>query len=171
MNKSYVVSGPRIREADLEINDLISRFCSDPVLVICEVQPKRLGLPITSYFSKEEVKEDGTEKNKKVFVNIATEVGQTEAEEIGVEHLLRNVKDASISTLTTEINGKIQGIQGLDSRLKDIKHYVELVLDGTIPANHEIMYNLQVIFSLLPNMNVDTLAKALSGIIPKSSVK
>lgn len=49
------------------------------------------------------------EKNKKVFVNIPTEVGQTTAEEVGVEHLLRNVKDASISTLTTEIHGKIQG--------------------------------------------------------------
>lgn len=35
----------------------MSRFCDDPVLVICEVQPKNLGLPITSYFSKEEVKE------------------------------------------------------------------------------------------------------------------
>lgn len=101
--------GPRIREADLEINDLVSRFCCDPVYVICEVQPKRLGLPITSYFSKEEVREDGTEKNKRIFVNIPTEVGRTEAEEIGVEHLLRNVKDASISTLTTEITGKIQG--------------------------------------------------------------
>ena len=49
------------------------------------------------------------EKTKKVFVNVPTEVGQTEAEEIGVEHLLRNVKDASISTLTTEIGGRIQG--------------------------------------------------------------
>ena len=50
------------------------------------------------------------EKTKKVFVNVPTEVGQTEAEEIGVEHLLRNVRDASISTLTTEIGGRIQGM-------------------------------------------------------------
>jgi len=40
---------------------------------------------------------------------LPTGVGQTEAEEIGVEHLLRDVKDASVSTLTTEINGRIQG--------------------------------------------------------------
>lgn len=118
------------------------------------------------------------EKNKKVFVNIPTEVGQTPAEEVGVEHLLRNVKDASVSTLMTEINGRIQGtldpdcrsryvlslgIRGLNSRLADIKEYIELVLNGSIPANHEIMSNLQVIFSLLPNMNVDTLARALSS--------
>lgn len=53
-------TGPRIREADLDINELISRFCDDPVLVICEVQPKELGLPITAYYSKEEVKEVST---------------------------------------------------------------------------------------------------------------
>lgn len=52
-------TGPRIREADLDINELISRFCDDPVLVICEVQPKELGLPITAYYSEEEVKEVG----------------------------------------------------------------------------------------------------------------
>lgn len=34
--------------------------------------------------------QDGTEKSKRVFVNVPTEVGQTEAEEIGVEHLLRS---------------------------------------------------------------------------------
>jgi 26S proteasome regulatory subunit N8 len=36
--------------------------------------------------------QDGTEKARKVFVSVPTEVGQTEAEEIGVGHLLRNVK-------------------------------------------------------------------------------
>lgn len=36
--------------------------------------------------------QDGTEKARKVFVSVPTEVRQTEAEEIGVEHLLRNVK-------------------------------------------------------------------------------
>lgn len=56
-----------------------------------------------------------------------------------------------------------KGIRGLDSRLKDIKQYVELVLNETIPPNHDIMNNLQVIFSLLPNMNIDALARALSS--------
>ena len=38
-----------------------------------------------------------------VFVNLPTEVGATEAEEIGVEHLLRDVKDAAVSTLASEV--------------------------------------------------------------------
>lgn len=31
-------TGPRLREADLDINDLMSQFCDDPVLVICDIQ-------------------------------------------------------------------------------------------------------------------------------------
>lgn len=31
-------TGPRLREADLDINDLVSKYCDTPLLVICEVQ-------------------------------------------------------------------------------------------------------------------------------------
>lgn len=69
-------------------------------------QPKDMGLPVHAYLARDEVREDGTEKSKKVFVNLPTEVGATEAEEIGVEHLLRDVKDASISTLSSEVGAR-----------------------------------------------------------------
>lgn len=72
------------------------------------LQPKDMGLPVHAYLARDEVREDGTEKSKKVFVNLPTEVGATEAEEIGVEHLLRDVKDASISTLSSEVRGSPQ---------------------------------------------------------------
>lgn len=66
-------------------------------------QPKDMGLPVHAYLARDEVREDGTERSKKVFVNLPTEVGATEAEEIGVEHLLRDVKDAAVSTLSSEV--------------------------------------------------------------------
>ena len=31
-------TGPRLREADLDITDLMSNYCDTPLLVICEVQ-------------------------------------------------------------------------------------------------------------------------------------
>lgn len=31
-------TGPKLREADIDINELIRQFCDSPVLVICEVQ-------------------------------------------------------------------------------------------------------------------------------------
>ena len=47
------------------------------------MQPKDTGLPTTAYYAKDEIREDGTQKSQKVFVNVPTEVGATEAEEIG----------------------------------------------------------------------------------------
>lgn len=56
-------TGPKIREADLDINGLISRFSDwQPVLVICEVQPKEIGLPFTAYYAIDEVREVSTGK-------------------------------------------------------------------------------------------------------------
>lgn len=31
-------TGPRLREADLDINDLMGTFCDLPILVICDIQ-------------------------------------------------------------------------------------------------------------------------------------
>lgn len=31
-------TGPRLREADIDINQLIARYCDNPLLIICEVQ-------------------------------------------------------------------------------------------------------------------------------------
>ncbi|KAG2487285.1 hypothetical protein HYH03_014126 [Edaphochlamys debaryana] len=155
-------TGPKLREADLDINELIRQFCDNPVLVICEVQPKEVGLPFTAYYSVDEVRTDGTEKAKKVFNSLPTEVGQTEAEEIGVEHLLRDVKDATLSSLAGDVSSKLLALKGLQSRLAEISEYLGLVLEGRLPVNHDIVNLVQEIFNLLPNMNVESLSKALA---------
>ncbi|KAF8062047.1 RPN8B [Scenedesmus sp. PABB004] len=155
-------SGPRLREADLSVQALMTAYCPNPVLVICEVEPKEVGLPFTAYTAIDEVREDGTEKSRQVFITIPTEVGQTEAEEIGVEHLLRNVKDATLSTLASDVSAKLQALKGLRSRLAAVQDYLGAVLDGRLPANNDIMTYLQDIFNLLPNMNVEALSTSLA---------
>ncbi|KAK1358376.1 hypothetical protein POM88_051632 [Heracleum sosnowskyi] len=62
---------------------------------------------------------------------------------VGVEHLLRDVKDTIISTLATEVTGKLAALKGLDARLREIRGYLDLVVDGKLPLNHEILYHLQ----------------------------
>lgn len=113
----------------------------------------------------------------------------------GVEHLLRDVKDTTISTLATEVwflfpspsscfhipfsfpfslhipfflysnfslkrnytvskiltslyvmqvTGKLTALKGLDARLREIRGYLDLVIDEKLPLNHEILYHLQV---------------------------
>eukprot|EP00850_Spirogloea_muscicola_P005952 SM000028S10046 [mRNA] locus=s28:73567:76368:- [translate_table: standard] len=137
-------------------------YCANPVLVIIDVQPKELGIPTKAYCAVEEVKEDGTQKSQKAFVHIASEIGAYEAEEIGVEHLLRDVKDSTISTLASEVSAKMNALKGLESRLKEIQAYLNLVVDGKLPVNHEIMYHLQDVFNLLPNLNVQDLVTSFA---------
>ncbi len=76
-----------------------------------------------------------------------------EAEEIGVEHLLRDVKSPhQFGTLSTRVTNQVASLRGLHSRLVEIRDYLALVLKGKLPVNHAIMYNLQDIFNLLPNL-------------------
>lgn len=137
-------TGPRLRSSDLAIHSLLSNYCENPLLVICEVQPKDMGLPVHAYCAQEEIREDGTEKSKRVFVNLPTQVGATEAEDIGVEHLLRDVKDANVSSLSAEVGGMVTGLRGLKGRLEEIQAYLQAVNESRLPVNNDIMRNLQV---------------------------
>eukprot|EP00270_Netrium_digitus_P021837 TRINITY_DN9588_c0_g1_i1.p1 TRINITY_DN9588_c0_g1~~TRINITY_DN9588_c0_g1_i1.p1 ORF type:complete len:306 (+),score=86.18 TRINITY_DN9588_c0_g1_i1:188-1105(+) len=162
--KEHVVgwysTGPKLRESDLDIQELFFSYASNPVLVIIDVQPKELGIPTQAFCTIENPKEEGSRKNNKIFVHVHSEIGAYEAEEIGVEHLLRDVKDASISTLATEVSAKMVALKGLESRLKQISQYMEMVVAGKLPINHEIMAHLQDVFNLLPNLNVNELVKS-----------
>ena len=51
-------TGPKIRAADLEINEVFKKYTKSPVLVIIDVQPKdELGIPTDAYIAVEEVKD------------------------------------------------------------------------------------------------------------------
>lgn len=155
-------TGPKLREADLDIHDLITNYNPNPVLVIVDVQPKELGIPTKAYYCIDAVSEDGTQKAQKTFMHIQSEIGAYEAEEIGVEHLLRDVKDAKVSTLADQVISKVHALKGLEERLKEIKQYLDAVLSERLPINHEIMGQLQDVFNLLPNLNMEQMVTAFA---------
>lgn len=86
-----------------------------------------------------------------------------EAEEIGVEHLLRDIRDVAAGTLATRITSQLQSLQGLHLRLQDIGRYLQKVLDGDLPVNHAILGNLQDVFNLLPNLSTPKTAGGSGG--------
>ncbi|KAI9788786.1 MAG: proteasome regulatory particle subunit [Peltula sp. TS41687] len=144
-------SGPKLRASDLEINELFKRYTPNPLLVIIDVQPKEVGVPTDAYFAVEEIKDDGT-TTAKTFVHTPSIIEAEEAEEIGVEHLLRDIRDMAVGTLSTRVTSQLQSLQGLHLRLRDIGQYLQKVLDGELPVNHAILGNLQDVFNLLPNL-------------------
>jgi 26S proteasome regulatory subunit N8 len=79
-----------------------------------------------------------------------------------VEHLLRDVKDATVSTLATRVSAKLDALRCLEERLREIRCYLDHVLAGRLPMNHDIMAHLQDVFNLLPNLNVSELVRAFA---------
>jgi 26S proteasome regulatory subunit N8 len=151
----FYSTGPKIRPADLPLDKLFRKYTSNPVCVIIDIRPEVQGLPIQSYVTVESIIE-GREAVR-TFAHIPSEVGAYEAEEVGVEHLLRDINDPSVSSLGADIRHKLNGLQGLFSRLKEISVYLERVLLGKLPPNNEIMYQIQTILALLPNIHIDPL--------------
>lgn len=154
-------SGPKLRASDLQINELFKRYTPNPLLVIVDVQPKEVGVPTDAYFAIEEIKDDGTTTSK-TFVHTPSTIEAEEAEEIGVEHLLRDIRDVAVGTLSARITAQLQSLQGLHLRLRDIGAYLQKVLDGELPVNHAILGNLQDIFNLLPNLTTAPASKPLA---------
>lgn len=165
-------TGPKLRASDQEINDLFKRFIAKPVMVIVDVRPNTVGIPTDAYFAVEEIKDvschpitnlkaislvfsdryqDGTE-TRKTFLHVPSIIEAEEAEEIGVEHLLRDIKDSTTTTLATRVSEQLASLRGLQSRLSDIQKYLAEVSAGTMPANHQIVYHLQDALNLLPNL-------------------
>lgn len=152
-------TGPKLHQNDIAINELIRRYCPNSVLVIIDAKPKDLGLPTEAYQAVEEVHDDGSPTSK-TFEHVPSEIGAEEAEEVGVEHLLRDIKDTTVGTLSQRITNQLLGLKGLHSQLRDVRDYLVQVSDGKLPINHQIIYQLQDIFNLLPDINQEGFNKA-----------
>ncbi|KAI9293212.1 26S proteasome regulatory particle non-ATPase subunit8 [Neoconidiobolus thromboides FSU 785] len=154
-------TGPKLRSSDLMINDLFKRYTSNPVLIIVDVKPTTATIPINAYFSVEEILQDGKSASK-TFTHIPSSIGAEEAEEIGVEHLLRDIKDNAVGSLSTRLTGQVRSLQGLHNRLTEISNYIKRVEEGALPPNQAILTNLQTIFSLLPNIDLGAIATSIT---------
>lgn len=153
-------TGPKLHQNDVRINELLRRYCPMSVLVIIDAKPKDLGLPTEAYIAVEEVHDDGTPTTK-TFDHVPSEIGAEEAEEVGVEHLLRDIKDTTVGSLSQRITNQLQGLQGLHSQLDDIHSYLQKVTAGQLPINHAVIYQLQDVFNLLPDINFQEFVKAV----------
>ena len=68
----------------------------------------------------------------------------------------------TISTLANQVTQKLGALKGLAARLKEVDAYLQNVLSGRLPVNHQIIYGLQDVFNLLPNINTDALMKSFA---------
>ena len=180
-------TGPKIKPIDIQINHLFRDWgqgaAKDPVFVIIDVNIKQDQLPSEAYVAVEEVSSEAA-TSEWTFKHLSSEIGAFEAEEIGVEHLLRDIKDTTISTLTQDVESKVSSLRSLLSHIEQMATYLRKVNTGELPINHTIVYQMQVcspkltvafpqssyipccwlqdIFNLLPNTSTAALAKAFA---------
>lgn len=164
----FYSTGPQIRPNDLRIHDLIKRFVppgtiTPPVFVIIDVRPDRQSIPTTAYRVVEEVEGESSGGNevRKSFAHVPSLIGALEAEEVGVEHLLRDINDPTVSTVANLIKAKMAGLGTLTEKLVEMKDYLEAVIEGRLKANQQIIANMQTILNLLPNLNRDEMVKSM----------
>eukprot|EP00656_Telonema_subtile_P052206 TRINITY_DN720_c0_g1_i1.p1 TRINITY_DN720_c0_g1~~TRINITY_DN720_c0_g1_i1.p1 ORF type:complete len:233 (-),score=62.05 TRINITY_DN720_c0_g1_i1:236-934(-) len=154
-------TGPKIKPVDIEIHDLFRNYTPNPVYVVIDVKARETGTTTEAYVALEEEKEDGTSAVY-TFHHVPSEIGAEEAEEIGVEHLLRDIKHANSSTLSQQVSTRLNAMRGLHSRLQDMMKYLENVLHKKLPVNNEIVGMIQDIFNLLPNLSIEEMVKAFA---------
>lgn len=169
----FYSTGPEIRPNDLRIHSLLKRFLpkgtvTPPIFCIIDVRPDRQSIPTTTYRVVEEVEGDsggggggGERQMKKNFAHVPSLIGAMEAEEVGVEHLLRDINDPTISTVANLIHAKMSGLSTLTEKLVEMKDYLEGVVEGKKKVNQEIIANMQTILNLLPNLNVEELVRSM----------
>lgn len=112
--------------------------------------------------SQTQQQQQQAQKLQRSFTHVPARMGALEAEEVGVEHLLRDINDPTISTVASLIRSQMAGLQTLAEKLKECQTYLEACARGEITkVNPVIIANLQTVLNLLPNLNTEDMVRSL----------
>ncbi|OHT15093.1 Clan MP, family M67, Poh1-like metallopeptidase [Tritrichomonas foetus] len=155
-------SSTTVCKNDLDIHHMMRRYNENPVFITTDVDAKdQHEIPVAAFVGAERVRPDGRPIVTS-FQNVPTIVDFLEVEEIGVEHLLRDIKDVDMSEIGTTLVNSVHGLAALEHRLKGISEYLQEVIDGKKEVDNEIIGITQSIFNLLPNLELKDTVDSLS---------
>lgn len=63
--------------------------------------------------------------------------------------------------MSQRIGAQLDGLSGLLRHLREIGNYLELVATNQLPVNHGVIYQLQDIFNLLPDLRLHDMVRAV----------
>ena len=133
-------SGQEIKTNDIQINEILRRYNTDPIYCLINVQENdQIGIPTTTYMTKEEVDDSGN--LNRLFIHCPNSIAATPEEEVGVESLLRDIKGACQGQISKHVSDKTQGLKVLAKKLKTMKDYLTQVIAGELPYNQSIINN------------------------------
>ncbi|KAH9589299.1 JAB1/MPN/MOV34 metalloenzyme domain [Trypanosoma melophagium] len=138
-----------VQPNDMLLHLLVAdRFVANPVYCIVNTDSSNKGVPVLAYTTVQ-----GREGARSLeFRNIPTHLGAEEAEEIGIEHLLRDLTDSTITTLSTQIQERELSLAHLGRVLHSIEEYLHDVSEGLMPISEDVLSVLQEVISLQPHI-------------------
>ncbi|WUR02409.1 proteasome subunit RPN8 (RPN8) [Vairimorpha necatrix] len=136
-------TGPKMYKNDIEITKSFLKVIDNPYLVIINIHSEDYDLPIQIFKLNKE----------KDFVHINGKVEAEEAEEVGVEHLIRDLRTECSGSLKDNINIIRESLNVYYNCVSNIEDYIQNVIDGKREYNHEIINLLQEILNSIPNLN------------------
>ncbi|GAW80193.1 26S proteasome regulatory subunit RPN8 [Plasmodium gonderi] len=154
----WYTTGSNIKPNDIFINEIFYKYHHAPIFLLVNVHTDQSIFPVNAYVAIEKAICDN--KFRKTFIHIPVTIGAFEAEDVGVEFLLKELKSVSTSTLATKVGDKLSSLKSLISKLHAISTYLNDILNGNIEMNIKILYNLQNVFSLLPDTENPELVEA-----------
>ncbi|MCO5555548.1 hypothetical protein L7F22_009093 [Adiantum nelumboides] len=125
-----VPHGPRLRASDQEINDLMKKFIPRQSWSLSIPGRGTRASPPMPILPSRRSRMTAT-ATQKTFTHVPSSIIAEESEEVGVEHLLRDIRDTTtVGTLSTRVSQQLLSLRGLQSRLLEIKTYLEAVVRG-----------------------------------------
>lgn len=150
-------SGPTICPNDMSIHNFITdRFCPTPVYCIVDTNVEAKTVPVLSYVSVENRSQQNSNSNgnnkstNTAFRNVVTNVVSVEAEDIGVEALLRDLSDSTVSSLAGKVQDRMTSADKVLELLEMVEQYLRDVADDEMPANEEVLASVQELLNARP---------------------
>lgn len=135
-------SGPKMYKNDLEIAKAFCKYCDNPVLAIVDVNMEASDIPVQVFKLC----------MKKQLNHINVLVGADETEEVGIEHLLRDIKEGTGSSLKDRVEEIKDSLKMYKICLDEIIDYITQVENGKNPS-FEILENFQEILNEFPKFS------------------
>ncbi|OQS54843.1 RPN8A [Ecytonucleospora hepatopenaei] len=118
-SKEHIVgwyhTGPVMCANDKSITETMKIYCEDPVLAVINVHLETENLPVQAYKFDTDMQ----------FVNLDVKIGADENEEVGVEHLLRDIKEGTGTTLKDKFNMIKNSLKQFEYCLTKIIDFIE----------------------------------------------
>jgi len=137
-------SGPKMRKNDLEISKAFSKYCDNPLLAIVDVGMKASDIPVQVFRLRQEKQLD----------HLSVQIGADETEEVGVEHLLRDIKEGTGCSLKDRVEEIKDSLRMYKTSLDQIIQYFEQMESGMKP-DYRILEIFQEILNEMPRIRHD----------------